>query len=94
MGEVLSNFGGEELLAVLMVSATLASGVIVILGFIWRSVRRAEITAELKRDLVDRGMPAEDIRTVLEAGAVRCAGMSPNGRVRSLPLRPPLAAAT
>ena len=35
----------------------------------WSSVRRAEIDAALKQDMLQRGMSAEEIRTVLEASS-------------------------
>jgi hypothetical protein len=35
----------------------------------WSSVRRAEIDAALKQDMLQRGMSAADIQTVLEASS-------------------------
>jgi hypothetical protein len=35
----------------------------------WSGVRRAEIDAALKQDMLQRGMAAEEIRTVLEASS-------------------------
>jgi hypothetical protein len=35
----------------------------------WSSVRRAEIDAALKQDMLQRGMSADEIRTVLEASS-------------------------
>jgi hypothetical protein len=35
----------------------------------WQKVRRAEVAAALKQDMLSRGMSAEEIRTVLEAGS-------------------------
>ena len=38
------------------------------LGYSWSSVRRAEIDANLKRDMIARGMSADEIQRVLAAG--------------------------
>ena len=38
------------------------------LGYCWSSVRRAEIEANLKRDMVARGLSADEIERVLNAG--------------------------
>jgi hypothetical protein len=35
----------------------------------WSQVRRAEIDAALKHDMLQRGMSAEEIRTVMEASS-------------------------
>jgi hypothetical protein len=37
------------------------------LAYVWSSVRQAEIEASLKRDMIARGMSAEEIQRVLEA---------------------------
>jgi hypothetical protein len=37
------------------------------IAYCWSSVRRAEIEANLKRDMIARGMSAEDIQRVLSA---------------------------
>jgi hypothetical protein len=34
----------------------------------WYKIRKAELAAKLKHDMLDRGMSAEEIRTVLDAG--------------------------
>jgi hypothetical protein len=50
----------------------LICGVIVMIGEFWRRIRKAEIEAKLKTDMLDRGMSAEEIKIVLEAGAKEC----------------------
>ena len=49
--------------------------VCVVVGIVWisfnvyrRKVRLAQFDFELKRDMLQRGLSAEDIRTVIEAG--------------------------
>ena len=39
--------------------------------YYWQKTRRAEIDAALKQDMLQRGMSADDIRTVLEASSDR-----------------------
>jgi hypothetical protein len=53
----------------------------ILLGFYHQAqeTRRAETLAALKQDMLNRGMSAEDIRTVLEAGSKR-AGKEAWGR--------------
>jgi hypothetical protein len=41
---------------------------VISLAFIWRSVRKADLAARLKQDILVRSMSAEEIRTVLDAG--------------------------
>ena len=45
------------------------SAVVGTLANSWTKVRRAEIEAALKHDMIERGMSAEDIQKVLEASA-------------------------
>jgi hypothetical protein len=40
----------------------------------WQRVRQAELDASLKHEMLQRGMSAEEIRTVLEASSDRRSG--------------------
>ena len=72
----------EELSAVLRLRErlTLYRGVyvdcggIVMIGDFWRRIRKAKIDARLKTNMLDRGMSADEIRVVLEAGSKRIEG--------------------
>jgi hypothetical protein len=64
-----SKFNAGELIALLSVSGGLLCAITAIIAGSWQKVRRAEITAALKQDMVNRGMSADDIRTVLEVGS-------------------------
>jgi hypothetical protein len=72
MMELLSKFDSGELLGLVIggiaVIGGLLCGIIGIIAGTWQKVRRAEIAATLKQDMLNRGMSAEDICTVLEAG--------------------------
>jgi hypothetical protein len=39
--------------------------------YYWQKTRRAEIDASLKQDMLQRGMSADDIKTVLESSSDR-----------------------
>ena len=50
---------------------SLAAGVLIVLGTTisgcWLKVRKAALEADLKREMIERGMPAEDICRVIES---------------------------
>jgi hypothetical protein len=73
MMELLSKFDSGELLGLVLggvsIIGGLLCGIIGIIAGAWQKVRRTEIAAALKQDMLNRGMSAEDIRTVLEAGS-------------------------
>ena len=52
---------------VALVGGLLLGGISIVAGA-WLKIRRAELTAELKQDMLNRGMSADEIRTVIEAG--------------------------
>jgi hypothetical protein len=72
MEAILSKFEPGELIGLVAVSGGLLVGLLcglsgIIMG-IWHNARQTEITASLKRDMLNRGMSAEEIRVVIEAG--------------------------
>jgi hypothetical protein len=69
MNEFLTRFNNGELIGLVAVAGGLLCGMIAVLAGNWRKVRRAEIAAALKQEMLQRGMSAEEIRTVLEAGS-------------------------
>jgi hypothetical protein len=69
MADYLSKFDGGEMIAITAIVGGLICGVIVMIGEFWRRIRKAEIDARLKTDMLDRGMSAEEIKIVLEAGS-------------------------
>jgi hypothetical protein len=72
MSEILSRMDGGEFIGLVAVLGGLACGAVAILAGTWQKVRRAELNAALKQDMLNRGMSAEDIRTVCDAGSRRC----------------------
>lgn len=74
--EFLSRFDGGELIGVIalaggMIVGTILGSMGILLGFYVQrqELRRAEILAALKQDMLNRGMSAEEICMVLEAGS-------------------------
>jgi hypothetical protein len=71
MSGVLTRFNFGELMGFLSVGGGLLIALVAVVGGIWKDVRRREIAAGLKHDMLDRGMSAEEIRMVLDAGTKR-----------------------
>jgi hypothetical protein len=74
--EFLSRFDGGELIGLValaggMIVGTILGSMGILLGFYVQrqELRRAEILAALKQDMLNRGMSADEICTVLEAGS-------------------------
>jgi hypothetical protein len=67
MSDFLSRFHGGELIGLVAVVGGLLCGIVSIIGHFWHENRETA----LKRDMVERGMSAEEIQAVLYAGAGR-----------------------
>jgi len=68
MTEFFSKIQPQDMIPVIALVATFLTVGVIVAMFIWRGVRKADIAARLKQDMLDRGMSAEEIRTVLDAG--------------------------
>ena len=72
MNDILSRIDSSDLATIIGVTVLVTVIVIgvgvVLVGVIWFKLRQEEIRSNLKREMLDRGMSAEDIKTVLEAG--------------------------
>ena len=80
MYEFLSRFPHDEFIGLVAIIGCAICGALALVFasyYQWAATRRAEITASLKKDMLDRGMSAEDIRTVLEAGVSQDQKTSP-----------------
>jgi len=77
----LSRFNFGELMGFLTVGGGLLMGLVAIVGSFWTDVRKKEIAAALKQDMLNRGMSAEEIRTVIDAGTKRSRKLAEDSRV-------------
>jgi hypothetical protein len=68
MTDLLSRLNGGELIGLVAIVGGLLVGMVAIVADYWHKIRRAEIEGGLKQDMLNRGMSAEEIRTVMEAG--------------------------
>jgi hypothetical protein len=68
MHELLSKIGPADLIGLLSVIGGYACGIVGIVMGVGLAIRRAELAAGLKRDMLERGMSAEEIRVVMDAG--------------------------
>ena len=64
MSEFFSRFDPGETIGLVAVVGGLLCGSITIVAFYWHKIRQTE----LKKQMLDRGLSAEEIKTVLEAG--------------------------
>ena len=65
----------EDVLMGVVFFVVLAVIIIAIVGIVqWRKLRQAEIEAALKRDLLDRGLSADEVVRVLSVGTAAPAG--------------------
>ena len=83
LSEFLSRFDSGETLGLIVLAGGMTVGLIlgimgILLGFHAQRLkyRRAEILAALKQDMLNRGMPANEICMVLEAGTTSTQGLA------------------
>jgi hypothetical protein len=68
MTDVLSHFNPGQVIGLVATAGGLLCGIVAIVMVFWHEIRKAEIEAVLKQDMLNRGMTADEIRTVIEAG--------------------------
>jgi hypothetical protein len=68
MSDFLGRLNSADLSALCSLVLFFIAGMIVWLSLQWRLHRRTEMEIALKRDMVNRGMSAQDIERVLRAG--------------------------
>jgi hypothetical protein len=68
MQDLFSRFTSNEIIGLIAVAGAFLCGIPAIIGGLWLEIRKAELAAALKQDMLNRGMSADEIRTVLDAG--------------------------
>jgi hypothetical protein len=68
MIDVLSKVDGGQLIAIIAVGGGMLIGIISVLAGVWQKIHESDNLTKLKQDMLDRGMSAEEIKMVLEAG--------------------------
>jgi hypothetical protein len=69
MYELLSKVDPGLLIGLVSVVGGLVCGIVAIVMGVGLEIRRVELSAALKKDMLERGMTAEEIRIVMEAGS-------------------------
>jgi hypothetical protein len=69
MSDFLSKFDGPLLIALVAVGGGILCGIVAIIGGIASSTWQKARNITLKQDMLNRGMSAEEIQTVIEAGS-------------------------
>jgi hypothetical protein len=69
MYELLSKMEPGQLIGLVSVVGGLACGIVAIIMGVGLETRRVELAAALKKDMLERGMTAEEIRIVMDAGS-------------------------
>ena len=67
--DLASRLTSNHLVTIFLFLAAMVAGVIIAAFSIWGKVRRAQIAANLKLDMLERGMTAEEIKAIVDAGA-------------------------
>jgi hypothetical protein len=67
---LLADFSWNSLLSppVLAIGGSMIVGMVAIGGGIWAAHKKSQMQMELKQDMIERGMSAEEIERVLKAG--------------------------
>jgi hypothetical protein len=69
MFELLSRMSPSEFIGLVAVVGGMLCGVVAIVTGVGLEFRRASLAFTLKKDMLERGMTAEEIQIVMEAGA-------------------------
>lgn len=72
MSHIFTGMNYGEFMGFLALGGGLLIGLVAVIGGMWTEIRKTEISGFLKQDMLARGMSAEEIRTVLDAGRRRC----------------------
>lgn len=68
MDDLFSRFEPGQFIGLVAVGGSMLCGIVGIVMGCWLEMRKVATAAALKQDMLNRGMPADEIRTVLDAG--------------------------
>jgi hypothetical protein len=68
MPDVWSKFDDASIVMLVMVVSVLIFSLFLVVAVHWHKVRESDNATKLKLEMLDRGMSADEIKTVLEAG--------------------------
>jgi|tagenome__1003787_1003787.scaffolds.fasta_scaffold20537689_2 hypothetical protein len=71
MSEFLAQFSSSQWIALISIVGGTIFIAFTVAGELWLRAHKTNIDAKLKNDMLDRGMSADEIRTVLDAGTYR-----------------------
>jgi hypothetical protein len=71
LADMFSRFEFGELMGFLAVGGGLVIALVAVAGGLWVEMRKTEINAALKQDMLSRDMSPEEIKMVLDAGTHR-----------------------
>jgi hypothetical protein len=69
MHELLFKMEPGQLIGLVAVAGGLVCGIVAIVMGVGLEMRRVELATALKKDMLERGMTADEIRIVMEAGS-------------------------
>ena len=69
MSEFLSKFSAGEIIGLVAVVGGLLCGIIAVISDFFYKIRKSDNVTRLKQDMLDRGMSAAEIQTIIDAGA-------------------------
>ena len=72
MSEFLSKISPNDMIPMLLFGGGLLIGLVSVIGGVWLRIHKANLAARLKQDMLERGMSAEEIKTVIDAGRADC----------------------
>ena len=72
MSDLLSRFEPGQIIGLVAVAGGLLVGLVSVVMGCWTSARKHSADTSLKEDMLNRGMSADEIRTVLDAGTSQC----------------------
>jgi hypothetical protein len=72
MNDFLGKLGSHDATGLLIVGASLAFSLVLIIGSFAYKIVKSNNQTRLKQEMLARGMSAEEIKTVLDAGGKDC----------------------